>query len=85
MTTIRIETTLDSDTLHLPQLRPLMGKSVEIIVREMPQQAQGLGNGSYVSSLAGSVVEYNDPIAPALSPDDWEANRDEWPRRGQVV
>jgi hypothetical protein len=34
MTAIRIETTIDSDTLYLPQLKPLVGKSVEIIVRE---------------------------------------------------
>ena len=34
MTAIRIETTIESDTPHLPQLKPLMGKSVEISVRE---------------------------------------------------
>jgi hypothetical protein len=34
MSAIRIETTIDSDTLYLPQLKPLLGKSVEIIVRE---------------------------------------------------
>lgn len=34
MNDIRIETILDSDTLYLPQLKPLMGKSVEILVRE---------------------------------------------------
>jgi hypothetical protein len=34
MDAIRINTMLDSDTLYLPQVRPLIGKSVEIIVRE---------------------------------------------------
>jgi hypothetical protein len=34
MTAIRIETMIDSETLYLPQLKPLVGKSVEIIVRE---------------------------------------------------
>jgi hypothetical protein len=34
MSAIRIETTIESETLHLPQLKPLVGKSVEIIVRE---------------------------------------------------
>jgi hypothetical protein len=34
VTAIRIETTIDSETLHLPQLKPLVGKNVEIIVRE---------------------------------------------------
>ena len=34
MNAIRIETILDSDTLYLPQLKPLVGKCVEIVVRE---------------------------------------------------
>lgn len=75
MTAIRIETTINSDTLHLPQLKPLMGKNVEIIVCEIPQHTHGLANGTWTSPLAGSVVEYHDPFLPALSPDDWEANR----------
>lgn len=73
MPPIRIETTLDSDTLYLPQLLPLVGKSVEIIVREMPQSVQGTSNGSWTSPLAGSVIEYIEPFDPALSPNDWEA------------
>lgn len=32
MEAIRIRRKLDSETLHLPELRPLMGKEVEIIV-----------------------------------------------------
>ncbi len=35
MHAIRIETMLDSETLHLPQLKPLMGKNVEIVVQEI--------------------------------------------------
>jgi len=34
MTAIRIHTHLDSETLHLPELRPIIGKDVEIIVVE---------------------------------------------------
>jgi hypothetical protein len=34
MTAIRIETTIDSGTLYLPQLKSLVGKNVEIIMRE---------------------------------------------------
>jgi hypothetical protein len=34
MNAIRIETTIESETIHLPQLKPLVGKCVEIIVRE---------------------------------------------------
>jgi hypothetical protein len=36
MTTIRIRRKLESDTLHLPELQPLVGKMVEIIVLEDP-------------------------------------------------
>ena len=34
MNAIRIRKKLDSDTLHLPELQPLVGKNVEIIVLE---------------------------------------------------
>ena len=32
MNAIRIQTTLTSETLHLPELKPLVGRAVEIIV-----------------------------------------------------
>ena len=31
MATIRIRKTLDSDTLHVPELRPYIGQTVEIV------------------------------------------------------
>jgi len=34
MNTIRIRKTIDSDTLHLPELRPLIGRTVEIVIEE---------------------------------------------------
>src|SRR6266404_3247571 len=34
MNAIRIRKKIDSETLYLPELRPLVGKTVEIIVRE---------------------------------------------------
>jgi hypothetical protein len=34
METIRIRKRLDSETLHLPELRPLIGRDVEIVVTE---------------------------------------------------
>ena len=39
MSTIRIRKKLDSETLHLPELRPLIGRTVEIIVEEQPTQS----------------------------------------------
>ena len=34
MNAIKIHTHLKSDTVHLPELRPMVGKDVEITVRE---------------------------------------------------
>jgi hypothetical protein len=39
MSVIRIHRRLDSETLHLPELRPLLGKTVEIVVTEEPTPA----------------------------------------------
>lgn len=36
MKTIRIRKEIESDTLHLPELQQMIGKTVEIIVREEP-------------------------------------------------
>ena len=45
---LRIHTRVDSETLHLPELRPLIGKEVEIIVLEgtgTAPAATSAGNG----------------------------------------
>jgi len=34
VSTIRIRTRIESETLHLPELRPLIGRTVEITVRD---------------------------------------------------
>jgi hypothetical protein len=34
MNAIRVRKKIDSETVHLPELRPFVGKTVEIIVRE---------------------------------------------------
>jgi len=39
MNTIRIQKKLDSETLHLPELRPLIGQTVEITIKELPAPA----------------------------------------------
>lgn len=59
MDAIHINTKLDSDTLYLPQVRPLIGKTVEIIVREEvgagEQGQNGLGpqRSDWKTALAG--------------------------------
>ena len=47
MNAIRIRRKLDSDTLHLPELQPLIGKNVEIIVQEMQVPATTPGTGDW--------------------------------------
>lgn len=78
MQAIRIKQRLDSETLHLPQVRPLLGKHVEIIVLEdaaaEPQETV-LQDESSRYPLRGSVLRYDEPFAPAVPPDEWEANR----------
>ena len=76
MQAIRITQKLESDTLYLPQLRPWLGKNVEIVVQEiMPNPVVALGSPIPVRSLVGSVLQYDDPFGPAIEPDEWEANR----------
>jgi hypothetical protein len=36
MNAIRIKRHLDSDTVRIPELKPFLGKDVEIIIREQP-------------------------------------------------
>jgi hypothetical protein len=36
MSVIHIHRRIDSETLHLPELRPLIGKTVQIVVTEQP-------------------------------------------------
>jgi hypothetical protein len=61
MTAIRIETTINSETLHLPQLKPLVGKSVEIIVRErvIPLVTDGRGDWTAVEAAVLGLDDYD--------------------------
>lgn len=75
MKVIRIKTHLDSDTVHLPELKPLLGRDVEMLVWEEGQRALGprLPGGAGRESLRGSVLRDDDPFGPAASPEEWEA------------
>ena len=59
MDAIRISTRLDSDTLYLPQLQPLIGKTVEIIVQEqsaapkLEQNSRNPHHAAWKAALAG--------------------------------
>jgi hypothetical protein len=68
MTTIRIRRKLESETLHLPELKPLIGKNVEIIVLEEGTPAITPGTGDW--DAAAKAVE-------ALEDYDYDALREQ--------
>jgi hypothetical protein len=41
---IRIHRQVDSTTLHLPELEPLVGKTVQIVIRESPSQRAAIAS-----------------------------------------
>ena len=51
MNPVRIRRKLESETLHLPELRPLIGKNVEIIVQEEETPAILPGTGDWQAAL----------------------------------
>jgi len=77
MQAIRICRKLESITPHLPELSPLVGKTVEFIVREECAEETALpGNAQpWVNPLRGSVLRDDDPFGPAVPPEGWEADR----------
>ena len=77
MPAIRIRQKLSSETLTLPELRPFVGKDVEIVVSDVsPISHQTTGRPPSRSSLAGSILrDDDDPFGPAVPAEEWEANR----------
>lgn len=67
-TTVRIKRPLDSETVHLPEVHDLVGRDVEIVVREIG--ADEAPTERY--PLRGSVLRYDDPFEP-ITEGDWEA------------
>lgn len=55
MNAVRIRRRIDSDTLHVPELRPMIGKEVEIIVLEEQVQPAPTGNFAELEALAGNI------------------------------
>ena len=77
MPVIRIRQKLNSETLTLPQLRPFVGKEVEIVVSDVsPTSPHTAGCQPSRSPLAGSILrDDDDPFGPAVPAEEWEANR----------
>lgn len=63
MNTIRIRKKIDSETICLPELKPLIGKTVEIVVQEDPVSAVTPGTGDW---------EALREAARATTEKDWE-------------
>jgi hypothetical protein len=51
MNAVRIRCKLESETLHLPELKPLIGKNVEILVQEETTPAVIPGTGDWEAAL----------------------------------
>ena len=60
--TVRIHRKIDSETLYLPEIRPLIGKSVEIIVREEPTATITRGTVDWDAALKAveGLEDYDD-------------------------
>ena len=74
MQAIRVRQMLNSETITLPQLRPFVGKEVEIVISDVSPASDETPTTN-LSPLAGSVLWYDDPFEPAVPAAEWEANR----------
>ncbi len=55
MAPIRIHKHVTSETLHLPEIKPLIGKDVEITVREEKSGVNGRSDLTPLFELAGTI------------------------------
>ena len=68
MNAVRIRKQIASETLHLPELKKLIGKVVEIIVLEEPAPKKGRSP----HPLRGKKIRYLNPTEPVAAK-EWEA------------
>ena len=59
MNAVRIRRKLESDTLHLPELKPLIGKTVEITIIEQPTVIPGTGDWEALKAAADDLEGYD--------------------------
>ena len=64
MNALRIRTHIDSETLHLPDLKQMIGKNVEIIVLEEPSGSQPHKRKRTPGSAKGMISMADDFTAP---------------------
>ena len=75
MQAIRVRQRLNSETLTLPQLRPFVGKDVEIVISDITPAEETTTQRSKKFPLEGSVLWDDDPLGPAVPAEEWEANQ----------
>jgi hypothetical protein len=83
LTAVRIRRKLESDTLHLPELKPLIGKNVEIIVEEKHADDPGCFAG--LSAPKALSEKERQALRELLTPDQLEALSDIASRGGPNV
>jgi hypothetical protein len=59
MGTVIIHKKIESETLHLPELKPLIGKTVEITVREEPAAAASPADWDAAMQAARALDNYD--------------------------
>lgn len=70
MQAIRVRQRLNSETLTLPQLRPFMGKEVEIVISDLTPEQEATKQPPKKFPLEGSVLWDDDPLGPAVSAEE---------------
>jgi hypothetical protein len=60
---IHLHQKLDSETLYLPELKPMVGKTVEIIIREEAEPSSGPPSYSLSALLEIAGKDLIDPMA----------------------
>ncbi len=51
----------------------LLEQALTLLVQRSPSRWRSLSSGDSTTSLAGTVLHYDDPFEPVVSPDDWDA------------
>jgi hypothetical protein len=59
MTSFRIRTRVESETLVLPDLKPLIGKMVEIRVTEQPEEAPAAQRWRAAADAVEELTDYD--------------------------
>ena len=59
MNAVTIRMKIESETLHLPELKPLIGKAVEIVVREEPVTAASVADWDAAMQAARELEGYD--------------------------